>query len=287
MSAPWGDRTWPYFLATLKAKGVDHEVVDPAVIPWLAPSQHARPLGAVRIPDGRMDPGQVLRALERALVSIGVQMIDDSAVWVEQGSPLRVHTADGTVIPTGRVVLANGSFAQALIDQIPALRFETPRLVWGNGSALDLTFPEWVPENDPNNPLWRMDCVIRSLNPIGACGLHVVPRGEGRFYDPLRSRMGPARAFDRLPAERRCSRDQPEVRVVHRQAHRQWFPARHGRRPSAPGRIQCAGNLAAQRDEEGRIDVRSLPGARALPRDERACIGFARCVPPNADAHSL
>lgn len=182
MSAPWGDRTWAYFVKSLKEKGVDHEIMEPLEIPFLAPAQHSRPLAAARLPDGRVSPEQILGELEKALDILGVECLDDEVVWLETDGVRRVHLASGLVLDTDKAVLANGSFAQALIDQVPALRYETPRLVWGNGAALELTFPEWIPRGEPNHPLWDMDCVVRSLNPIGACGLHVVPRGGAKFY---------------------------------------------------------------------------------------------------------
>ena len=185
LAAPWGDQTWSYFKNALKDNGVEHQVMDPLEVPYLEPAQDSRPLDAVKIPDGYFNPMTVISALDKAMADLGVEVYDKEAERIDfKGTfrrTFRTFLADQSTLDSGAIVLANGSFAQALIDRIPSLRKEVPRLLWGAGSALEVSFPAWVPEYQ-SSPLWEMDCVLRGLNPVGACGLHVVPRGEFCYY---------------------------------------------------------------------------------------------------------
>jgi glycine/D-amino acid oxidase-like deaminating enzyme len=146
------------------------------------------------LPDGRIDPRKVIRAYERSLKAREVELFDDTVAKLEIGGGVRrllgggsgekvLKLSGGGEVRAAKVVLANGSFAQALIDQLPELRRETPRLVWGAGSALDVSFPAWVHKYKGIEPsVFDIDAVVRTVDRGGACGLHLVPYGNGEYY---------------------------------------------------------------------------------------------------------
>jgi glycine/D-amino acid oxidase-like deaminating enzyme len=195
LGSPHEMRAVDYILEAMRKRGVEHSVLGPDAVPWLKPEPRGQIVRVVKLPDGRIDPRHVLAAYERALRARDVALVDDTAVKLDPGaggvrrllgggsSDKLVRLAGGAEIRAGQVVLANGSFAQALIDQVPELRRETPRLVWGAGSALDVSLPAWIHKYrgiEPN--IFEMDAVVRTVDRGGACGLHVVPYGSGEYY---------------------------------------------------------------------------------------------------------
>ncbi len=182
LSAPWGDKTWSYFIKALASQNASHKIVDPLNVPYLNPVQHSRPLDAALIMDGQLNPNTVLDSLDIAMERLGIVTYDTVVESIIEGHTFKLKLGDNSEVSVGQVVLANGTFAQKLIDQIPNLKSEVPRLLWGLGSAVELSFEEWNRNVQPNNPLFSMDCVIRGLNPVGACGLHVVPQDQTTFY---------------------------------------------------------------------------------------------------------
>jgi len=194
LGSPHEIRAVDYILDTMRRRGIEHSVLGPNDVAWLKPEPRGQIVRVVKLPDGRIDPRLVLKAYERGLRARNVAQIDDTAVKLDAGSALRrifgggsgekiVTLAGGARIRAAQVVFANGSFAQALIDQIPELRRETPRLVWGAGSALDVSMPAWVHKYGGIEPtVFDIDAVVRSVDRGGACGLHVVPYGNGEYY---------------------------------------------------------------------------------------------------------
>lgn len=194
LGSPHEMRAVDYIVSAMRKRGVEHSVLGPDDVPWLKPEPRGQVVRVVRLPDGRIDPRLVLKAYERCLQARDVALVDDTAVKLEVGGGVRrllgggsgekvVKLARGGEIRAAQVVLANGSFAQALIDQVPDLRRETPRLVWGAGSALDVSFPAWIHKYKGIEPtVFEIDAVVRTVDRGGACGLHVVPYGKGEYY---------------------------------------------------------------------------------------------------------
>ncbi len=194
LGSPHEMRTVDYILDAMHKRRIEHNVLGPNDVPWLKPEPRGQVLRVVKLPDGHIDPRLVLKAYERCLKSRDVALIDDTAVKLDVGSGVRrllgggsgekvVKLAGGAEIRAAKVVLANGSFAQTLIDQVPDLRRETPRLVWGAGSALDVSLPAWLHTYRGIEPtVFDIDAVVRSVDRGGACGLHVVPYGNGEYY---------------------------------------------------------------------------------------------------------
>ncbi|MEU4850519.1 NAD(P)/FAD-dependent oxidoreductase [Streptomyces gilvosporeus] len=152
-----------------------YEDVDPADIEWLDPDPNARPLRAMHIPgEHAVNTPELLDRLQTAFVRRGGTVVDDTAVRLHhQDSRINgVTLASGAQLSSARVVLAGGARTQELLDTMPELSARIPRLVSGYGvSALMRTEGGSGPRS-----------VLRTPNRAFACGLHVLPRGEGEVY---------------------------------------------------------------------------------------------------------
>ena len=186
LGSPMEDRSVDYAIECMKRFSIPHKICNPNDIAWYKPEAKARATRMVHCPDGYFDPYKVLGAYDKAVETLGVDVFHDEAQALGLGANGDVHKvtlSGGDTVSGKNIVLANGTFAQNLIDPIPELRQNTPRLLWGGGSAIDLQFPEWVMRGGGlDNHIFEMDGVIRTVDRGGACGLHVVPHGNGRFY---------------------------------------------------------------------------------------------------------
>lgn len=175
-------RAFDYLLKTLAAQGEAAAVTAPSDLPFLAPDPRLRPLRAVRVPDGHVDSRAVLDALT---VSLGrrrnVTLLPGRAAElnVDAGRDKIVRLEDGRALCAATAVLANGAFAQRLIDGIPALRQSVPRLMFGGGFALDVDVPDGVRMSPA---LAELSQVVRTLDRGAGCGIHLIPRGGRSFY---------------------------------------------------------------------------------------------------------
>lgn len=154
-----------------------YEDLEPEDIEWLAPEPKSRPLKAMFIPgEHALDTPALLRGLTTAFTRAGGALVDahvDELVLQQNrvtGVRLR---GDGGTLHAGTVVLAAGASSHKLLSTVdPEIRDRIPALVSGCGiSLLVRTENGLIP-----------DSVIRTPNRAFACGLHVVPRGDGVIY---------------------------------------------------------------------------------------------------------
>lgn len=184
------DRTFAYIKQALKRFNVQHRELVPHDLPWLKPSQCSRLIEALWVPDGFVDSRRVIKALDTIMVRQGVTIYNHHAIGLSVGGnklfgskPHFVTLENSTEIEGGNIVLANGAFAQALIDQNPLLKKSMPRLLFGIGAGVDITFPNWVHEyGGLGKEMFDLDAVVRTTDRGGACGVHIVPFGGGKFY---------------------------------------------------------------------------------------------------------
>ena len=184
----WG--TVDYIIKSLREREVEHSILSPYDIPWLKPDVRGQVTRVVRVPDGRIKTAPVLAAYEKALLKLGVEVIEGRAVSITLGTDgpnsrgdRGIKLESGKTLAAKNLVLANGTFAQKLIDGVPELRRAVPRLLWGGGSALDLSLPDWVKRwGGLDRTVMDIDHVVRTVDRGGACGLHLVPYGDGEYY---------------------------------------------------------------------------------------------------------
>ncbi|SER03226.1 Glycine/D-amino acid oxidase [Actinokineospora terrae] len=154
-----------------------YEDLEPEDIEWLAPEPKSRPLKAMFIPgEHAVDTPALLRALPAAFTRAGGVLVDAHVdrVVLEGGRTTGVVLrGDGKVLSADNVVLAAGVSSHELLSAVdPEIRDKIPSMVAGGGvSLLVRTENGLIP-----------DSVIRTPNRAFACGLHVVPRGDGVIY---------------------------------------------------------------------------------------------------------
>ncbi len=131
------------------------------------------------IPDGWIDAVVVIHALQAALYSHDA-VIDDMAIGLARDGQggWRVQLAGGGAVTAARVLLANGPFAQRLVDALPAVRSTTPRLVYEAGVGMDVFVR---PNQNLGRPVMPPH-VVRTLGRGAIGGFHVVPLDEDHLY---------------------------------------------------------------------------------------------------------
>lgn len=173
MSGPIEDRNFRAIEKELVQRSVAHERVDPGEVPGLDPAPYARPHAAIHIPDEFTVESGALLAWSRAqlLDSTRVEFLEGIARPVlENGRLLGAVTMNGRLVRASAVLVAAGVTTRRIL---PAeVQAEVPPLIPGAGGALVL---------HPMGSTGIRSC-IRTPNRAFACGLHVLPTGDGNVY---------------------------------------------------------------------------------------------------------
>ncbi|MCE3239377.1 MAG: hypothetical protein K0R24_2358, partial [Gammaproteobacteria bacterium] len=160
---------------TLKFYQEPYTEIKASDIPGLNSLEDARPLNSLYIPnEGCISSLEMLEALENILSSYhNVMLVDDVATEIQyiSGATNGVKTLNKGVFSTRQVILAAGVYSQQLIDQIPEIKDNIPRILSGVGYSLLI--------KEHSTPIQH---AIRTPNRAGACGLHALPRGDSTLY---------------------------------------------------------------------------------------------------------
>lgn len=155
--------------------------IDPHDIPGYRPRTEARALRAVHLPtEGAVDGRGVLAALEVRLRRAGVALVDQtvSTLISSKDEVTGVELDDGHVIDAGSVVVAAGVRSEGLIRNVVP-ESEMMPMFPGLGFAM-------IARRTGGEPFRS---VVRTPNRGFACGLHVVPAGDGREYYGATNRL--------------------------------------------------------------------------------------------------
>ncbi len=186
------------------------EEVDAEAIRGLNPKPNCRAFRAIRLPEeGAVDARAVLSALESKLQARGVVLVDQSVKQLQCsfGKVNGVQLQDGQLIESDTVVVAAGARSEELIrtadeelDMIPTFA----------GLGLGII------SKRTNGSGFRS--VVRTPNRGFACGLHVVPNGNGREYLGATNRIVPHVAtgacFEDLSYFTRCAMEQLDENIA-------------------------------------------------------------------------
>ena len=171
------DANFDAIVKALDEYQIPYEQIQPDAIQGYQPIDSSRSLKALFISDeSGMDPNVAIQKLEDTLDKIGNITFFNKCVTalLHNGQQVRgVACDDSQEYACSETILANGSFAQALIDQTP-LKYRIPRLYFGMGNAYVAQMVNYP------KPLPRQ--IIRTPNRSFACGLHVVPRPNDEIY---------------------------------------------------------------------------------------------------------
>lgn len=169
------DNNFEAIRRSLQHYGESFEDINPADIEWLDPDPSSRPGRAVYIPDEQaVNSIKLLQKLEESFVSLGGTLIVEAGIRIESNA----GAVDALVLNSGerlyskKIILAAGVKTQELLDTVPDIAVDIPRLVSGYGvSAIVSTVDGTSPSS-----------VIRTPNRAFACGFHILPRQEGEVY---------------------------------------------------------------------------------------------------------
>jgi glycine/D-amino acid oxidase-like deaminating enzyme len=162
-------------LGALVEHGEPHEQLDGHAIDWIKPNPLHRPLQAVHIPgEHAVDAAALLASLEAAYSRAGGTLVDDLVARIVEDDDRieELVLASGARIATPKVIVAAGAQSSGLLASVPALRGRVVPMVSGYGVSL------LVEPQDGVTP----GGVIRTPNRAFACGLHTLPRPDGRLY---------------------------------------------------------------------------------------------------------
>lgn len=150
--------------------GESFDELDPKDVVGLVPNYIYRAHEALYIPSAQaVDAAQLLSALEAAIsTSDCVDRKDLRVTKIEQeGASWTVRTESGTTLTAAKIVVCAGAHSLRLI---PDDRLAIPKLYFGRGSSVTVV-------DGPELPY-----TIRTPNRALSCGIHMVPRANGRLY---------------------------------------------------------------------------------------------------------
>ncbi len=186
------NKNFKYVKESLVKNNIVHQSVDVEDLKWLKGVPGSQATEALYVQnDGHIDSRKVLAVLEIALQKLKVELIDDIAVTLKPkktgifsiNSDHEIITKNGENIVAKHIVMANGAYAQDLIDKVEELSCTIPRLLFGIGAGLDVEIPDWVKKyGGLGREILDLDCVVRTTDRGGACGVHLVPYGDGKYY---------------------------------------------------------------------------------------------------------
>lgn len=169
------DTNYAAIRESLVEYGEPFQDLAPSEIDWLDPEATSRPGLAMYLPhEHAVNAAALLARLEQTFTRLGGTLVPDLAVGLDNHHDRMdgVTLACGTRLSAPTVVLAGGARTQELLDTLPEISGRIPRLISGYGVSV------LVDTEDGTRP----PSVIRTPNRAFACGLHVVPRGEGQVY---------------------------------------------------------------------------------------------------------
>lgn len=160
-------------LSTLEQHNEPFDHVDPRDIVGLAPTNAARPLQAVFLPnEGSVDSREYISVLEAACSKRGVEFFDYNL----EGAITRHPSSFDLPIGEGQLSSASIVFAvgSSLTDvlEVSALDIDAMPVFSGAGVAMI----------SGGRSGERFEHTIRTSNRAGSCGLHLVPLSNGREY---------------------------------------------------------------------------------------------------------
>jgi glycine oxidase len=157
------------------------ELVDPDDVPGLKPNQYYAPGLCLHLPgEHAVDADELLDALHASAAAFDTWFhLAEVAEQVRaEGSDWMLVTKSGQIVRAGAVVLSAGSRSWEVLDEVSRREAGLPEMYFGKGvSCLVREAP-------------RILSTIRTPNRAFACGIHVVPRADGRLYLGATNNLG-------------------------------------------------------------------------------------------------
>lgn len=174
VGAELDDRNFAAMTAALDEYGEPWSEVDPYTITAYHPRTETRALRAIHLPaEGAVKARDVLVALEARLRATGVTLVDHTVRTLRTDGDVvtGVELDDGHRIEAGTVVVAAGASSEAVVRTASD---ELDLMPMFPGLGFAMIAKRLAGEG--------FRSVVRTPNRGFACGLHVVPAGDGREY---------------------------------------------------------------------------------------------------------
>lgn len=178
-------KTFDYILNTVGSKFSGIKELDPDEIKPLKPTDLGQIIRAMEVPDANINPHLTLQGLKSALENMSIEIIEDTVTGCETdvfgGKIKSAKTVTGATLEAVHFIMANGFDQNNVMDSLKKAKV-LPILANG-GAALKLTVPDWVRRKGGlGRDLLELNDVMRMVDRGGACGVHIVPNGDGSFY---------------------------------------------------------------------------------------------------------
>jgi glycine/D-amino acid oxidase-like deaminating enzyme len=149
---------------------------DPQKIVGLKSQAPYRTLRSIKINDACLNSEQLLNSIDKILHNIkNIDIIYENVSNIASKNNEHVATLENKKKYLGKnIVFCNGSFAQSLINKIPELKNNTPKLLFGAGSGIVLG------KNNIRSKFSKFrdpypNIAMRTMDRGHACGLHWLP----------------------------------------------------------------------------------------------------------------
>mgnify|MGYP006135366737 FL=1 len=172
------DRLFEYLNKIVNSKSYkkfNSAITNPDNIRGLSPQAPHRPIRAIKVYDGFINSVQLLNGIDEILTKKeNITICDDVVKKINYKKNLREIVTEKNKFKCSQIVLANGAYAQKVVNKLPDLKNNTPKLFFGAGSAVILKNNNFRNkfENETETP---PDLAIRTMDRGHACGLHLLP----------------------------------------------------------------------------------------------------------------
>ena len=172
------DRLFEYLdklLNSPKYKNYEAEITDPETIKGLSAQAPHRPIRSLKVSDGFIDSTQLINAVDEIILKTkNIDIYDDVAKKINHKKNSIEVLTQNSKLKSSQIVMANGAYAQKIVDQLTNLKNNTPKVFFGAGSAAILKKNDNRTKFDKTKQLYP-ELAIRTMDRGHACGLHLLP----------------------------------------------------------------------------------------------------------------
>ncbi len=171
------DRLFEYLNKVVNLKNYkkfNSAITNPDDIKGLSSQAPHRPIRSIKVYDGFLNSTQLLSAIDEILFKKkNINVCDDVVKKINYKNNLREILTQKNKFKCSQLVIANGAYAQKIVNKLPDLKNNTPKLFFGAGSAVILKKNRF--NKFENKKEIYPDLAIRTMDRGSACGLHLLP----------------------------------------------------------------------------------------------------------------
>ena len=159
------------------------KIINPLKIPGYKPISRLRSQSAIKLEEGSIDARKVLEALDKIVErSNKCDVFDKNIIsFSKKNKLIKLMSNDKKIFYTKKLIIAAGSYSKNILEK-SKFKKKIQKIFFGTGVALI------VKTKKKHN----IRSVIRTVNRGLACGIHIVPLDEFRFYVGATNRLSHA-----------------------------------------------------------------------------------------------